>query len=301
MRFYLIIFFFLCSATTIAQLPQLASGKIIRWYDLGNATIGTRNVDIWLPEGYSPKKKYSVLYMHDGQMLFDSTQTWNKQEWMVDETMGRLIREEKIRQTIVVGIWNRGAFRSQEYFPEKALANMDTALRRALIAKDLQGKALADEYLRFIVYTLKPKIDSTFSTRSERSNTFIAGSSMGGLISLYAYCEYSTVFGGAACISTHWPGGREVQDPAVARAIIMYVKDNIPPPTRRKMYFDHGDQGLDSRYGEWQALVDQIFVAKGYKGKRWNTKIYPGTDHNERAWQQRFDQIVIALMGRKGK
>ena len=301
MRFYLIIFFFLCSATTIAQLPQLASGKIIRWYDLGNATIGTRNVDIWLPEGYSPKKKYSVLYMHDGQMLFDSTQTWNKQEWMVDETMGRLIREEKIRQTIVVGIWNRGAFRSQEYFPEKALANMDTALRRALIAKDLQGKAMADEYLRFIVYTLKPKIDSTFSTRSERSNTFIAGSSMGGLISLYAYCEYSTVFGGAACISTHWPGGREVQDPAVARAIIMYVKDNIPPPTRRKMYFDHGDQGLDSRYGEWQALVDQIFVAKGYKGKRWNTKIYPGTDHNERAWQQRFDQIVIALMGRKGK
>ena len=301
MRFYLIIFFFLCSATTIAQLPQLASGKIIRWYDLGNATIGTRNVDIWLPEGYSPKKKYSVLYMHDGQMLFDSTQTWNKQEWMVDETMGRLIREEKIRQTIVVGIWNRGAFRSQEYFPEKALANMDTALRRALIAKDLQGKALADEYLRFIVYTLKPKIDSAFSTRSERSNTFIAGSSMGGLISLYAYCEYSTVFGGAACISTHWPGGREVQDPAVARAIIMYVKDNIPPPTRRKMYFDHGDQGLDSRYGEWQVLVDQIFVAKGYKGKRWNTKIYPGTDHNERAWQQRFDQIVIALMGRKGK
>ena len=301
MRFYLIIFFFLCSATTIAQLPQLASGKIIRWYDLGNATIGTRNVDIWLPEGYSPKKKYSVLYMHDGQMLFDSTQTWNKQEWMVDETMGRLIREEKIRQTIVVGIWNRGAFRSQEYFPEKALANMDTALRRALIAKDLQGKALADEYLRFIVYTLKPKIDSAFSTRSERSNTFIAGSSMGGLISLYAYCEYSTVFGGAACISTHWPGGREVQDPAVARAIIMYVKDNIPPPTRRKMYFDHGDQGLDSRYGEWQVLVDQIFVAKGYKGKRWNTKIYPGTDHNERAWQQRFDQIVIALMGRKRK
>jgi hypothetical protein len=67
------------------------------------------------------------------------------------------------------------------------------------------------------------------------------------------------------------------------------------------MYFDHGDQGLDSRYGEWQVLVDQIFVAKGYKGKRWNTKIYPGTDHNERAWQQRFDQIVIALMGRKGK
>jgi hypothetical protein len=301
MRILLIICFYLCCATSIAQLPQVASGSIIRWENLGNETIGTRNVDIWLPEGYSPKKKYSVLYMHDGQMLFDSTHTWNKQEWMVDETMGRLIREGKIRQTIVVGIWNRGEFRSQDYFPEKALANMDTALRRALIVKDLQGKALADEYLRFIVYTLKPKIDSAFPTRSERSNTFIAGSSMGGLISLYAYCEYPTVFGGAACISTHWPGSRAVQDPAIARAIIMYVKDNIPPPTRRKMYFDHGDQGLDSRYGEWQVLVDQIFVAKGYKGKRWNTKIYPGTDHNERAWQQRFDEIVIALMGRKGK
>ena len=301
MRILLIICFYFCCATSIAQLPQVASGSIIRWENLGNETIGTRNVDIWLPEGYSPKKKYSVLYMHDGQMLFDSTHTWNKQEWMVDETMGRLIREGKIRQTIVVGIWNRGEFRSQDYFPEKALANMDTALRRALIVKDLQGKALADEYLRFIVYTLKPKIDSAFPTRSERSNTFIAGSSMGGLISLYAFCEYPTVFGGAGCISTHWPGSLAVQDPAIANAIIMYVKDKIPSPTRRKIYFDHGDLGLDGQYGQSQVIVDDIFVAKGYKGKRWNSKVFPGTDHNERAWQQRLDQVVVALMGRKGK
>lgn len=282
-------------------MPNLASGKLVRWPDLGNATVGFRNVDIWLPDGYSPKKKYSVLYMHDGQMLFDSTQTWNKQEWMIDETMGKLIRDKKIRQTIVVAIWNRGAFRSQDYFPEKAFAYMDTALRAALIAKDLQGKALADEYLRFIVYTLKPKIDSAFATRSERSNTFIAGSSMGGLISLYAYCEYPTVFGGAACISTHWPGGLAVQDPAIANAITMYVRDRIPPPTRRKIYFDHGDQGLDGQYGKWQEIVDEIFIAKGYKGKSWTSRVFPGTDHNERAWQERFDQVVIALMGRKAK
>lgn len=299
MRVFLTICLCFFVAVSVAQLPHVSTGRVIRWENIDNSPVGSRNVDIWLPDGYSASRKYSVLYMHDGQMLFDSTQTWNKQEWMVDETMGKLINEKKIRRTIVVAIWNRGAYRSQDYFPEKALGYMDTALRRSLINEDLQGKALADEYLRFIVYTLKPKIDSAFHTRSERSNTFIAGSSMGGLISLYAICEYPTVFGGAGCISTHWPGGLAVQDTGIAKAITVYVKDQLPKPTRRKIYFDHGDQGLDGMYGKWQLEIDRICADKGYKGKSLTTKTFPGTDHSERAWQRRFDQVVIALMGRK--
>ena len=88
--------FILCLALVIpafAQTPNVSNGKIIRLPDMQSVEIGARHVDVWLPPGYSSTRTYDVLYMHDGQMLFDSTQTWNKQEWMVDEIMGRLIAE----------------------------------------------------------------------------------------------------------------------------------------------------------------------------------------------------------------
>ena len=100
-----------------AQLPVPSSGKIIRHENFASHYVDSRNVDVWLPENYSPSKKYAVLYMQDGQMLFDSSVTWNKQEWGVDETISSLQQENKIKDCIVVGIWNTGAGRHSEYFP----------------------------------------------------------------------------------------------------------------------------------------------------------------------------------------
>src|SRR5271165_2111346 len=81
----------------IAQnLPKVASGRIQRLENFPSKLVTPRNVDVWLPEGYDTNKKYSVVYMHDGQMLFDSTQTWNKKEWGVDETFSGLLNEKKI-------------------------------------------------------------------------------------------------------------------------------------------------------------------------------------------------------------
>ena len=77
------------------NLPKVASGTIRRVENFQSKFVDARNVDIWLPEGYSPEKKYRVVYMHDAQMLFDSTQTWNQKEWKVDEVFSRLIREKK--------------------------------------------------------------------------------------------------------------------------------------------------------------------------------------------------------------
>ena len=96
----------------------VSSGKVVRIENFQSKFVAARNVDVWLPEGYSPAKKYNVVYMHDGQMLFDSTQTWNKKEWKVDEVFSKLISEKKIEDCIVVGIWNNGAERIAEYFPQ---------------------------------------------------------------------------------------------------------------------------------------------------------------------------------------
>lgn len=78
-----------------AQIPIPSKGRIERFDNVKSKYIAARNVDVWLPEGYSRKKKYAVLYMHDGQMLFDGSQNWNKQEWQVDETLSRLMAENK--------------------------------------------------------------------------------------------------------------------------------------------------------------------------------------------------------------
>ena len=98
---------------------KLASGKLMRSDSFPSKYIKSRPVDIWLPENYSPDKKYAVLYMHDGQMLFDSTTTWNKQEWKVDEVASRLMKEKKTIEFIVVGIWNITNLRNSNYFPQK--------------------------------------------------------------------------------------------------------------------------------------------------------------------------------------
>ena len=140
--------------------------------------------------------------MHDGQMLFDRDTTWNKQSWNVDQTAARLAREGRIPDTIVVGIWNRSDYRYAKYYPQKYLAYADQATRKHYVQAAQRGKSLSDDYLRFIVEELKPAIDRRYATRPGPASTFMMGSSMGGMISLYALFEYPQVFGGAAGLST---------------------------------------------------------------------------------------------------
>ena len=185
----------------VSNSLTLASGKVDR-YSFNKATISNRTVDVWLPNGYSADKKYAVLYMHDGQMLFDATQTWNGQEWKVDETLPQLMLNGEIKDVIVVGIWN-SSNRYSEYYPEKSLDYLPANIK-TLKTGEMNNDPKSDEYLSFIVNDLKPFIDKTYAVNTDKSNTYIAGSSMGGLISWYAMCEYPDVFGAAICMSTHW-------------------------------------------------------------------------------------------------
>ena len=122
-----IFLFFVSCMFTIqieAQIPKVSNGKIQRFENFSSNYVVSRNIDVWLPEDYSPLKKYAVLYMHDGGSLFDSSIVWNRQEWGVDETMGKLISEKKIRPCIVVGVWNAAALRHVEYFPQKPFESL---------------------------------------------------------------------------------------------------------------------------------------------------------------------------------
>lgn len=304
-KLILILTSFLLPSFLFSQQVKVSSGKVQRLENFKSALVASRHVDIWLPEGYSNKKKYAVLYMHDGQMLFDSTTTWNKQEWGIDETVARLVKEKKIKDCIVVGVWNSGNLRQAEYFPQKVLNYLSKEMQDSLYLhkKTSQGnflsnKVQSDNYLRFLVEELKPYVDKNFSTHPDRAHTFVAGSSMGGLISMYAICEYPDVFGGAACISTHWPGGYQIPDNPVPDAFMNYLKEKLPDPQNHKIYFDYGTATLDALYPPFQKQADEVMKSKGFSEKNWITQEFTGEDHTEKAWRKRFHIPLLFLMGK---
>jgi predicted alpha/beta superfamily hydrolase len=288
----------------IAQLPLPNNGRIVRHENFQSKYVSARHVDVWLPANYTSSNKYAVLYMQDGQMLFDSSITWNKQEWGVDEILSRLMQNNQIRDCIVVGIWNGGQRRHAEYFPQKPFEALSQPEQDLVYnAYRSGGQSIfagisisSDLYLQFLTEELKPFIDQTYSTLPDRSNTFVAGSSMGGLISLYALCEYPKVFGGAACLSTHWPGLFSLENNPVPAVFFSYLKKYLPSPKHHRIYFDHGTETLDSMYASLQLQVDEILREKRYKSSQWISRSWPGQDHSERSWRSRLEVPVVFLL-----
>jgi len=293
--FYLFSLIVFAQCNSPGQIPDVAEGKIERLDNFKSEYVSSRHIDIWLPKGYSDSEKYSVLYMHDGQMLYDPDKSWNNQAWNVDDVASRLFEANAAKKFIVVGIWNSGQTRHSDYFPQKPFEQLTQSEKDRINAR-LQGdgraeerfKPQSDNYLKFIVNELKPYVDKNYSVYTDRANTFIAGSSMGGLISVYAICEYPKIFGGAACLSTHWVGTFTTENNPIPDAFINYLDNNLPDPKNHKIYFDYGDQTLDSLYPPIQKRVDSLMAVNGYDENSWTTKYYPGADHSENSWNKRL-------------
>jgi enterochelin esterase-like enzyme len=305
-KYILNIVFLLISGCIFSQdIPKVSSGKIERIADFKSEFVTARNIDVWLPYNYSDAKKYSVLYMHDGQMLYDAEATWNKQAWEVDEVVSNLLKDNKIDDVIVVGIWNGVTTRHMDYFPQKPFESLTQTQQDSIYKANrsngqnvFNGKVNSDNYLKFIVKELKPLIDKKYSVHRDKKHTFIAGSSMGGLISMYAICEYPNVFGGAACLSTHWPGIFTVENNPIPEAFYNYLKTNLPNPKNHRIYFDYGTATLDAMYEPLQLKVDEVMKAKGYNSLNWSTNKFEGEDHSEKAWQKRLHIPLEFLLGK---
>ena len=180
--------------------------ETIRWENHPSRYIDPRHIDIWLPPSYctQPETRFPVLYMHDGQNLFNKKEAFAKVDWGVVPAMNRLLKKGQVREAIIVGIWNTEK-RFQELLPWKPLSE---SKRGQVVYRKQQfeiGEIYSDGYLKHLVEEVKPQIDAQFRTLSGQPDTFVMGSSMGGLISLYAISEYPQVFGGVGCVSTHWP------------------------------------------------------------------------------------------------
>ncbi len=305
-RLWILLANLMLSATMVAQVPAVSTGQIRHLENFPSKYVAARNVDVWLPPGYDHNKKYAVLYMQDGRSLFDSSIMWNKQEWGMDETMSRLLSDKRISDCIVVGVWNSEQTRHNDYLPQKPFESLSRTQQDTIFsARRLGGQPVytryqiwSDYYLRFLTYELKPYIDSNFSTYPDQPHTFIAGSSMGGLISLYAICEYPLVFGGAACLSTHWTGIFRVENNPFPAAMLNYLSTHLPSPGNHKIYFDYGTVTIDSLYQSFQPRTDNLMKKRGYNSSGWLTRKFPGAEHSEKAWGKRLDVPLLFLLGK---
>ncbi|HEY9001536.1 MAG TPA: alpha/beta hydrolase-fold protein [Mucilaginibacter sp.] len=225
-----------------------------------------RRIWIYLPADYeSSSKKYPVIYMHDGQNLFDAY-TSGYGEWGADEIMDKLPAKE---QCIIVGIDHGGEHRMTEYNPYNSKF----------------GKAEGDKYVDFLVKTLKPYIDQHYHTQTDAKHTTIAGSSMGGLISFYAVLKYPEVFGNGGIFSpSFW----------IAPDIFNYAQQHLN--TKSRFYFVCGDSEADGIMVEPMEKMVKLVRAKGISEQNSPETIVKGAKHNEKQWNSDFPEFYNWLI-----
>jgi predicted alpha/beta superfamily hydrolase len=230
--------------------------------------INSRDVAVWLPPGYDTeiRQRYPVLYMHDGQNVFDVKESSFGMEWKVNETAVSLIKQNRITPVIIVGIYN-------------------TRNRNAEYSYTDSGYA----YMKFIVEELKPFIDKTYRTLPGRKNTAVMGSSMGGLISLMLVWEYPDIFSKAACLS-----------PAFKTAgidYLPYIEKYKGPKKDIDIYIDNGGVGLENELQPGIEETISLLESKGYKN---NLDVFfdKTAEHNEKAWAARVWRPLLYMFGK---
>ncbi|HWD37455.1 MAG TPA: alpha/beta hydrolase-fold protein, partial [Fimbriimonas sp.] len=214
-------------------------------------------------------ERYPVLYMQDGENVFDPRTSFAGVDWQIDETADRLIREKKIPPLIVVGIYNT-ADRTSEYSPG----------------------GMSSLYMDFVVDKLKPFIDRTYRTKPDRKNTMVGGSSSGGIFSFMLVWEHPDVFSKAICMSPAFAtpkGMRHSYDYAKT------VANSPTPPMPVYFYVDIGGIGLDS---ELRPGVDEMLTTLKQKHIKFDFVSDPNARHSEADWAKRFPNALERTLSR---
>ena len=230
----------------------------------------TRRIWIYLPKDYETShKKYEVMYLQDAQNLFDDATSYAG-EWQVDETLNKIF-EKTGKSFIVVGIDNGGEKRIEELSPFKN-------------AK--YGGGNGENYVKFIVETLKPYIDKNYRTKSCKKHTTIGGSSLGALISVYAAVKYPETFGKVLAFSSaFWFNAKELNE------FISSSKVNLK---QQKYYFIQGKHEDEDMEEQTNRVIENL-KSKNVKPKNIFLKIDEDGKHNEMYWRREFEGAVLWL------
>jgi len=235
-----------------------------------------RTVVVYRPPGYDAAGdvRYPVLYLHDGQNLFDPATAF-ADEWRADETAQALITAGAVQPIVIVGVYNTER-RVDEYTPTGSAEH--------------GGGGLADAYGRMLVEELKPFIDATYRTRPDAANTGMGGSSLGGLLTMHVGLRHSAVFGKLAVLSPSvwWDDG-----------VIVREVEALPKKQPQRIWLDAGTREGESVLADVRRLRDAL-VAKGWSvGDDLQYAEIEGGEHNERSWAARVGPVLTFLFPRR--
>ncbi len=224
-----------------------------------------RDFFVWLPSGYNDNsvKRYPVLYMLDGQNLIDPKTSFAGKDWQVDETVTRLIREHKIKEIIIVGIYN-SKDRLEEYSDSEK----------------------GERYRKFLIEDLKAFVDSKYKSLTDNKNTAIMGSSMGGLASFLIAWKHPEVFSMAGCLSSSF----YYNDDKVFKMLEEYKETK----KQIKFYIDHGEDGLVRGQKMFCKLTQMGYVI----GTDLDYFYAHGAEHNESEWAKRLERPLLFFFGK---
>ncbi len=270
-------------------------GTLVYWTDVESRFLGpSRHVVIWLPPGYDENREapYPVLYMHDGQNLFDPRMGSGAQGdiWDVDDAIVSLVEQDKMPPVIVVGVWNSEQ-RIIEYSPWHG----------------------APDYARFLIEELMPRVNAGFNAATGPENTAVMGSSMGGLLSYYLVTYHPDVFGSCGCVSSafilsearvaNWISrDSESEEPDATPFIVRDIEAGLEVPRDVRYWFDHGTVGGDADYDEPHQHVRAWLLDQGLiEGEDFIIRVYEGADHNEAAWRARLGDPLQFMFGEQAE
>jgi predicted alpha/beta superfamily hydrolase len=248
----------------VDQIPLGVTGNLEKLKQIYSPELDNfRDVVVWLPPHYNEdsEKRYPVMYVQDGQNVFDPSTANYGVDWGIDETMTALIADHSVPETIVVGIFSTPS-RNREYDYES------------------EGKKYGD----FLVDELKPMIDSKYRTLSDRDHSWLMGSSMGAIISVALVWKYPNVFSAAAAVSL---------PPFVMNGALNKTISSSPlPELPIRIYMDHGDYGADAQFGPSAQNFFEDLLKLGMPPQKLKYEVFPFADHTEVDWARRVDLVL---------
>ena len=276
---------------------QPTSGKLFE-STLSNGYLNGRTIRVWVPEHYDRSKNaYDVVYFHDGQMLFDSTSTWNHQSWDLANSAMKYLSKKRC---ILVGIDNDPNNRYAEFFPSPIYSTLPVSVQLTLRDSLWNGLPRFDSYAEALINEVFPLIENHWNVHRGGAHRTMAGSSMGGIVSLAFLLTHPTELSHVACLSIHlplinyWKFGNRYKEP-LAAAFNEFVVQNSAALDGKSIYVDRGDQSLDAAYAEYFPSFESALNSCAKKNSL-TIKLIENSGHSERVWAVRIGPILKTLI-----